>query len=163
MERIIRDGGFRDRLIQARSLGISERRFLGWEPTEVHEHEYDDAGRLVRTIVTRESEWDDAERAKALALTTYEQGICGGCGLHHDIAKDGPRLGLIEKVCPVCVDLASGGRQMNERYEETLRLMGKNPPASARRPTDGLTLTYRIKPTDSQEVPHGRAPREGRS
>lgn len=37
-------------------------------------------------MVVRESEWDDASRARALALTEYEDGLClCGCGLPRSI------------------------------------------------------------------------------
>jgi hypothetical protein len=38
-------------------------------------------------VIVRESEWDDASRARALALTEYEDGLClCGCGLPRAIA-----------------------------------------------------------------------------
>lgn len=57
------------------------REFDGWTPREVHET-YDAAGNLTGTvIVTRESAWDDEQRAAAIALTEYDDSICGcGCG-----------------------------------------------------------------------------------
>lgn len=39
----------------------------------VHEHVYDDAGRMVETVVHTEPEWDAEERDLALAFTLYEQ------------------------------------------------------------------------------------------
>lgn len=56
------------------------RRFLGWEPSHVAVHEYDDDGRLVRTVSTPEVEWDDDERAWMLALAELEAQSCDGCG-----------------------------------------------------------------------------------
>lgn len=41
---------------------------------------YDDDGRLVHSVTTREVEWDDDERAKVLALLDYEAQTCPGCG-----------------------------------------------------------------------------------
>ena len=55
------------------------KRFDGWEPTEVHTPEYDEAGRVVRTVVTREAEWDPEEQALMLALHLYEAQL-GPCG-----------------------------------------------------------------------------------
>lgn len=46
-------------MASAARLGISPRRFRGWEPTTFYE--YDDAGRLVSS--TPEPEWDDEQRA----------------------------------------------------------------------------------------------------
>jgi len=45
-------------------------------PAEVQEHEHDADGRLIRTAVTREAEWDDDERALMLALVLYEDQLC---------------------------------------------------------------------------------------
>lgn len=43
------------------------------------EHHYDEHGRLVRSVTTREVEWDDDERAQVLALLEYEAQACPGC------------------------------------------------------------------------------------
>lgn len=52
----------------------------GWEPRETHTHEYDDAGRLVRTVVEREPEWDGESYALMAALAEVEHTACSGCG-----------------------------------------------------------------------------------
>jgi len=39
-------------------LGVAPRRLWGWEPREVAEFEYDDAGRVKRSVTTREPEFD---------------------------------------------------------------------------------------------------------
>jgi hypothetical protein len=57
-------------------LGISPKRLDGWEPTETHTYTYDDAGRVASVTVTRESEWDDGERALVLALELYQRQCC---------------------------------------------------------------------------------------
>ena len=47
----------------------------------VHEHIYDDQnGRLIRTVVTREPEWDADERAWMLGLAMREASECRRCG-----------------------------------------------------------------------------------
>jgi hypothetical protein len=43
-------------------------------------HRYDDAGRLVESITTTETEWDEVERAWAMTLTDVESDTCHGCG-----------------------------------------------------------------------------------
>lgn len=63
----------------ASRLGISVKRFYGWEPKQVTEYVLED-GRLVRSVTTRESEWDDEERGNVLALLEYERQLCSGCG-----------------------------------------------------------------------------------
>lgn len=88
---------------------MSEKRILGWEPTETHRHVYDEAGRLVRTTVTRESEWDDMERAKMLALADYEANLCD-CGFPCEVADTDPDLTIKYRECPVCSGLAKAAR-----------------------------------------------------
>lgn len=58
---------------------MSVKRFDGWEPTEVHTPEYDQTGRVIRVVVTREAEWDPDEQALMLALHLYraQTGPCG--------------------------------------------------------------------------------------
>lgn len=63
----------------ARSLGISVKRFLGWEPTTTVTHEYE-TGLRVRSTETREAEWDDEQRGWMLALSDLEDQSCPGCG-----------------------------------------------------------------------------------
>jgi hypothetical protein len=109
---------------------------LGWEPTESHVHEYDDEGRLVRTTVTREPEWDDQQRANMLALAEYEAGICA-CGLPKDLADADPDLRLKYRVCPVCAGMAQATRVQHAYDEQDARTLGKNPAPGLPRPTDG--------------------------
>ena len=47
-------------------------------------------GRLVRTVTTREVEWDDEQRALTLALAQFHAESCNGCGgwLHETAADD---------------------------------------------------------------------------
>jgi hypothetical protein len=68
----------------ARTLGISLRRFEGWEPTTVYEH--DEAGRLVSS--TPEPEWDDQQQGWMLALAALEDGLCPICGRPKRICSD---------------------------------------------------------------------------
>lgn len=55
------------------------KRFDGWEPVEVAEHEYD-GDRLIRTVTCREPEWDEEERAWMLAWLTYDANVHEACG-----------------------------------------------------------------------------------
>lgn len=55
------------------------KRFDGWEPLEVAEHEYD-GDRLTRTLTRREAEWDEEERAWILAWLTYRSQVHQDCG-----------------------------------------------------------------------------------
>ncbi len=129
---------------------MSEKRLLGWEPTETHAHEYDDAGRIVRTTVTREVEWDDVERAKMQGLALYESQICE-CGLHESIAKTDPDMDIELPVCPTCAGFAQQMRVLNARDDEELKALGQTPAPETPRPTDGRRIMVRMKPPPSDD------------
>lgn len=43
-------------------------------------HEYDDAGRIVRSTTTVEARYTEQDRAELLALAVYREGLCSVCG-----------------------------------------------------------------------------------
>jgi hypothetical protein len=47
----------------------------GWQPEIVHRHEYDDAGRMVRTVVEVEPEFDAEQFTIMTALAAYEESL----------------------------------------------------------------------------------------
>ena len=120
-------------------------------PTETHVHHYDDAGRLVRTVVTREPEWDDVERAKMLALATYEATLCA-CGLPESVADEDPDLEMVERVCPVCAGLAKNYRIIHAEDAKAIEGLGKSPAPDATRPEDGRRFTFRPKPSEAPDA-----------
>lgn len=99
---------------------MSWRRFNGWEPRSVTttEHEYDDTGRLVRSVATTvtEPEWDDKNRAWSIALVEYEHGLCGSCNNPLAITTDPGMEGRYVhdgfKVCHHCAK----AEQAHEKY-----------------------------------------------
>jgi hypothetical protein len=57
-------------------LGISLKRFHGWEPATAYEF---DAGGVL--VVSRpEVEWDESEQTVMLALHQYRNSLCPKCG-----------------------------------------------------------------------------------
>jgi hypothetical protein len=58
----------------AQQLGISLKRFRGWEPTTTYRY---DRGRLASSIP--EVEWDEQQQTYMLALAAYRQRRCPGC------------------------------------------------------------------------------------
>jgi hypothetical protein len=52
----------------------------GWEPRRTTTHEYDERGRLVRSVETAEPEWDPESYALLAALADYEAELCPRCG-----------------------------------------------------------------------------------
>jgi hypothetical protein len=102
----------------AMTLGIPVRRLDGWEPVEVHEHEYD-GDRLVRTVVRREPEWDDEQRGWAQAWVAYRAGVHDACGHYlpdstSPAAEDGYEIGEAIR-CHACT--ARG--QAYARYKDS--------------------------------------------
>jgi len=43
-------------------------------------YEYDEQGRMTRSVSRSEAEWDQDQRDMVLALTEAERGECAGCG-----------------------------------------------------------------------------------
>lgn len=64
------------RVEAAERLGISLRRFDGWEP--VTSYAYDDNGRIVSSAP--ETEWDEEQQAYMLALAHHRKLTCQSCG-----------------------------------------------------------------------------------
>jgi hypothetical protein len=52
-------------------MGVAPRRLNGWEPAETTEHFYE-GGLLVRSVTTREPEFDDEQRDLLLASAEFE-------------------------------------------------------------------------------------------
>lgn len=86
----------------------------------MHDHEYDETGRLLRTVVTREPEWDGDERAWMLGLALREHAECHRCGgdlhetLDHEAWKWQPEAPL---VCSRCVALDAVARKFEKHPE----------------------------------------------
>lgn len=143
-QRFVRAAQERDLLELAFDLKVSEKRLLGWEPTEWHEYEYDEQGRVARVTVTREPEWDDQQRRRMQALMLYRDGICSECGVHHSQAEDPDFYWTWEtRKCSVCASTAAFLRGLADRDEEDLAKLGENPAAPVERPDDGRRVILR--------------------
>lgn len=127
---------------------------MGWEPTETHEHFYED-GLLVRTVVTREPEWDDEQRNLMLALAQYKAELCD-CGNHISLTDDPSNVFQpTERVCAVC---AGADRYTRVQQEADEKAIGEKPSAHTPRPSDGRRTYMRLLPPD--EVAAARAKRQ---
>lgn len=123
MGRIRSSAALRRDVTAATRLGVSVRRLYGWEPQEVTEHEYDDEGRLVRSVTTRESEWDDESRAWVFALISDEEERCRGCGHPRSESMDPTSEGRwsVEPVrCHACTAQLRKARATEYEYPEAL-------------------------------------------
>lgn len=96
---------------------------------------------MVRTVVTREVEWDDEERAKMFGLEMYESQVCA-CGLHESLAQTDPDIEILLPVCPVC---AGFERQMRVLRASDAKKVGDNPAPETPLPGDGRTTQLRLK------------------
>jgi hypothetical protein len=74
----VNDPAIRAFLETARAWGVSPRRFLGWEPAQITVYEYDDLGRVTRTVTTVDPEWDNEQRRAVFDLLALEAGQCPG-------------------------------------------------------------------------------------
>lgn len=136
-DRLVRQPQDVQRLRLARTYGRSPSVVLGRVPAERHEH-YDADDRLTGyTLVIREPEFTDDDRARMLALEVYERGICE-CGFHEDLTEPEQNFYQIEtRTCPVCAGTARAKRVQNEADEKIRKRMGENAPPATPDPADG--------------------------
>lgn len=110
---------------------MSLKRFHGWEPTRTTTYEYDDDGRLLRSMETVEPEWDEDERAWVTALRLYRDSLCPSCGgpveeCHAPITFDELRRGrfIVEhSVCARTRELRKAMKEAQETAEEPAALV----------------------------------------
>lgn len=107
----------------AHSLGVSLKRWSGWEPRQVTEYEHDEAGRVVRAVSVREVEWDDDERSWMLALAQVKADACPGCGGHLPettaLANDDGYVAGEPLRCHRCTALEIRATQVRSRQHAT--------------------------------------------
>lgn len=74
------------------------------------EYEYDDAGRLIRSVTTTEPTWTEQDRAEILALDAYRATLCP-CGCGHALAdttaneETGPQFSVNYVSCHARMEL----------------------------------------------------------
>lgn len=79
-------------------------------------YEYDDAGRLLRAVTTREAEWDDTEREWMLALADYRANLCPLCGRHLSICTDPVNEGRVKVGPPTRCHFTTAVEKAREPY-----------------------------------------------
>lgn len=111
----------------AYDLGISVKRFDGWEPVEETKHHYDSSGRLVRSVTRREVEWDEEQRGWALGWLLYRANVHKTCGHYLPDATDPEAEGTYISDppirCHVCTERAMAYKRVEEagnRHPEAL-------------------------------------------
>lgn len=128
---------------------MSEKRFLGWEPAEFHEYVFDDDGRQVGVLVTREPEWDNLEADKMLGLAEYEAGVCS-CGFHHSQRDPEKHFYTWDsETCPMCAAAAKRSRDDEAADNKARKDAGDTTPASL--PSDGRKTYLRLMTPDEVE------------
>lgn len=103
-------------------------------------------------MVTRETEWDDLERDRMLALTIYERGICR-CGFHESLTSDPENHFTFDTVtCPVCRASDQFGRVQHAQDQRAAEQRGPKAPPGQPRPEDGRrTMLRRMSATEVEE------------
>lgn len=94
--------------------------WLGRQRVSVTTYEYDDAGRLVRSITVHDAEWTDDDRACAQARRRNEADRCPGCGLPMSETTDAKNMGGYEAPYPVqcfaCTPLEKRKAEYEDRH-----------------------------------------------
>lgn len=97
---------------------------MGWEPEEVHEH-YDAEGNFTgRSVVAREPEWDDEQRAIVFGRIDYDAHVHQRCGNHVGRAMDPSLNRLVDRVefeCLDCQAIDAARRKYHEGRKHTER------------------------------------------
>lgn len=97
-------------------------RWLGREPRTITTHEYDEAGRLTRSVTHREPEWTAEDRGWLQALLAEQAETCRGCGHPVDESADPASAyhwSIREVRCQACAVLEAD--EANERELRTPR------------------------------------------
>ncbi|MBS45291.1 MAG: hypothetical protein CMH83_19405 [Nocardioides sp.] len=103
--------------------------------------------------MSREPEWDDAQRDALLGLQIYESQLCR-CGVHSTLTHDPEqRFPLDSDTCPVCAGLARYDRILRDGDEQHLQRMGSTPPPGMPRPSDGRHVYVHHEPPADRPVP----------
>lgn len=111
-------------------------------------------------MVTRDPEWDDAERGKLLDLAEYERGVhVDGCGFHSSVSNDPDNFFTVEADhCLLCANLAREQRSLDEADRKEAERLKNNP--RARHRADGRRVYLRHLTPDEVEQAQ-QAKREG--
>jgi len=141
------DAALRIDIETARKLGVSLRRFHGWEPRTWQVTDSDGA-----VVIVSEPEYDEWERAIQTAYDAWRAGICDGCGqpmdesLHDVTKKHQIAYAAGFYTCRACesLELAMDKRAAEDQQAE--KRTGRKPPTHQRH--------WFVKPVD-QEVDHG--------
>jgi hypothetical protein len=102
-----------EQIEEAERIGISLKRFQGWEPRTFYTYE---DGVLVSSIP--ESEWDDQERGWMIALVEYRKGLCQQCGGLLKETLDPKNEEGYEHLPPARCERCVGLEKSRREYEE---------------------------------------------
>lgn len=99
---------------------MSYSRFRGDAPSSETTYEYDDAGRLVRSVTTADPDWTPTDRGLALALLAERAETCGQCGHPMSVCRD-PRTArtwtVVTEVCQPSVVAQVVAEQVHEKKQ----------------------------------------------
>jgi hypothetical protein len=86
----------------ATHLGVPVSRFRGEERAQATTYEYDEAGRLTRSVTIAEPAWSEDDRALALALLEEQAETCSICGHLMSECRDpatARKWGVVHEIC----------------------------------------------------------------
>jgi hypothetical protein len=99
----------------------------GREPEEVTEYEYDEGGRMVRSVTVREPLYTEQDRAELIALAAYRAGLCPLCGRPLDVctseegAPGAPQFAVRQSMCRATREIAELKSALTEEGKKPLR------------------------------------------
>lgn len=119
---------------------------------------FDDEGRKVGAIVTREPEWDDEQRAAMEDLVAYEAEVHDLCGLHDSVAKADPYITIDGRDCPLCAQVAAKVRVLGESDHKEAEAL-REAPGSVRRSDGVFRFVRMMTPAEIAAVERAKAKR----
>lgn len=140
------------RLRRPRELGISPKRYNGWEPRVVYRGFDRDGNPCLlseawEVVGESEPEWDDLQRALIEGLERHEAELCQTCGFHESLTDvEAHDFAIETKVCDVCAERDRADRMIAKKDETDRKSKwGDEPPAERRDRADGRRLLVRYK------------------
>ena len=99
---------------------MSPSRWWGHDPVVETVYEYDEAGRVTRSLAAPvEPEWSPEDRALMLALAEHEANICPNCGQPLDEAMDPDNEGRYRLSLPTRDHACTALAQFSKAYQHS--------------------------------------------
>lgn len=125
------------------AVGVSPRRYAGWEP--VTRYSYDAAGRVAHT--RPEPEWDEWDQALVDAWLNWQAGL-HTCG-HHESETADPGVAFVASFteCRACAALQAA-QESRAKVDEPALKAGRNPDYPRRWRVDAVPVAAAVRDPD---------------